>query len=229
MKASNVTIGIRKNENEEMEGYFYYREKAIASIKGQKKVTKNGKQLIELFIEGKEPEKQIIEKNDGTTYEIEKADITLFVNQTEKGSISVGGDLITDFGLYFPIQGWLDKERLSIRLEENDYVSAKFLENYGTPVTSIPDIDFSDEDLAQSDELFPDAASFYQKYVVSKKDARFTEKLNKQAPRIMPSLTKKKAPVTQGQLDLAKDNLVKAKANVDKFPLTAVETEEIPF
>jgi hypothetical protein len=229
MKASNVTIGIRKNENEEMEGYFYYREKAIASIKGQKKVTKNGKQLIELFIEGKEPEKQIIEKNDGTTYEIEKADITLFVNQTEKGSVSVGGDLITDFGLYFPIQGWLDKERLSIRLEENDYVSAKFLENYGTPVTSIPDIDFSDEDLAQSDELFPDAASFYEKYVISKKDARFTEKLNKQAPRIMPSSTKKKAPVTQGQLDLAKNNLVKAKANVDKFPLTAVETEEIPF
>jgi hypothetical protein len=223
MKASNVTIGIRKNENEEMEGYFYYREKAIASIKGQKKVTKNGKQLIELFIEGKEPEKQVIEKSDGTTYEIEKADITLFVNQTEKGSVSVGGDLITDFGLYFPIQGWLDKERLSIRLEENDYVSAKFLENYGTPVTSIPDIDFSDEDLAQSDELFPDAASFYEKYVISKKDARFTEKLNKQAPRIMPSSVKKK-PVTQGQIDLAKDNLTKARAAG-----TAVETEEIPF
>jgi hypothetical protein len=223
MKAQNVTIGIRKNENEEMEGYFYYREKAIASIKGQKKVTKSGKQLIELFIEGKEPEKQTITKDDGTSYEIEKADITLFVNQTEKGSVSVGGDLITDFGLYFPIQGWLDKERLSIRLEENDYVSAKFLENYGTPVTSIPDIDFSDEDLAQSDELFPDAASFYEKYVISKKDARFTEKLNKQAPRIMPSSTKKKAPVTQGQLDLAKDNLVKAKAK------TAVETEEVPF
>jgi hypothetical protein len=223
MKASNVTIGIRKNENEEMEGYFYYREKAIASIKGQKKVTKNGKQLIELFIEGKEPEKQLIEKSDGTIYEIEKADITLFVNQTEKGSVSVGGDLITDFGLYFPIQGWLDKERLSIRLEENDYVSAKFLENYGTPVTSIPDIDFSDEDLAQSDELFPDAASFYEKYVISKKDARFTEKLNKQAPRIMPSSVKKK-PVTQGQIDLAKDNLTKARAAG-----TAVETEEIPF
>lgn len=222
MKASNVTIGIRKNENEEMEGYFYYREKAIASVKGQKKVTKNGKQLIELFIEGKEPEKQVIEKNDGTTYEIEKADITLFVNQTEKGSISVGGDLITDFGLYFPIQGWLDKERLSIRLEENDYVSAKFLENYGTPVTEIADIDFSDEDLAQSDELFPDAANFYEKYVVSKKDARFTEKLNKQAPRIMPSSAKKK-PVTQGQLDLAKDNLVKSKAK------TVAETEERPF
>jgi hypothetical protein len=222
MKAQNVIIGIRKNENEEMEGYFYYREKAIASVKGQKKVTKNGKQLIELFLEGKEPEMQTITKDDGTTYEIEKADITLFVNQTEKGSISVGGDLITDFGLYFPIQGWLDKERLSIRLEENDYVSAKFLENYGTPVTSIPDIDFSDEDLAQSDELFPDAASFYEKYVISKKDARFTEKLNKQAPRIMPSSVKK-APVTQGQLDLAKDNLVKAKAK------TAVETEEEPF
>ena len=201
MKAQNVTIGIRKNENEEMEGYFYYREKAIASIKGQKKVTKSGKQLIELFIEGKEPEKQTITKDDGTSYEIEKADITLFVNQTEKGSVSIGGDLITDFGLYFPIQGWLDKERLSIRLEENDYVSAKFLENYGTPVTSIPDIDFSDEDLAQSDELFPDADSFYKKYVISKKDARFSEKLNKQAPRIMPSSTKKKAPITQGQID----------------------------
>ena len=223
MKAQNVIIGIRKNENEEMEGYFYYREKAIASIKGQKKVTKNGKQLIELFIEGKEPEKQVIEKNDGTTYEIDKADITLFVNETDKGSISVGGDLITDFGLYFPIQGWLDKERLSIRLEENDYVSAKFLENYGTPVTEIADIDFSDEDLAQSDELFPDAASFYEKYVISKKDARFTEKLNKQAPRIMPSSAKKKAPVTQGQIDLAKDNLVKSKAK------TVVETEERPF
>jgi hypothetical protein len=221
MKAQNVIIGIRKNENEEMEGYFYYREKAIASIKGQKKVTKNGKQLIELFIEGKEPEKQVIEKNDGTTYEIDKADITLFVNETDKGSISVGGDLITDFGLYFPIQGWLDKERLSIRLEENDYVSAKFLENYGTPVTEIADIDFSDEDLAQSDELFPDAASFYEKYVISKKDARFTEKLNKQAPRIMPS--SKKKPVTQGQIDLAKDNLVKSKAK------TVVETEERPF
>jgi hypothetical protein len=223
MKAQNVIIGIRKNENEEMEGYFYYREKAIASIKGQKKVTKNGKQLIELFLEGKEPEMQTITKDDGTTYEIEKPDVTLFVNQTEKGSVSIGGDLITDFGLYFPIQGWLDKERLSIRLEENDYVSAKFLENYGTPVTSIPDIDFSDEDLAQSDELFPDAASFYEKYVISKKDARFTEKLNKQAPRIMPSSTKKKAPVTQGQLDLAKDNLTKARAK------TAVETEERPF
>jgi len=222
MKAQNVIIGIRKNENEEMEGYFYYREKAIASVKGQKKVTKNGKQLIELFLEGKEPEMQTITKDDGTTYEIEKADITLFVNQAEKGSISVGGDLITDFGLYFPIQGWLDKERLSIRLKENDYVSAKFLENYGTPVTEIADIDFSDEDLAQSDELFPGAASFYEKYVISKKDARFTEKLKKQAPRIMPSSVKK-APVTQGQIDLAKDNLVKSKAK------TAVETEEIPF
>jgi hypothetical protein len=223
MKAQNVIIGIRKNEAEEYEGYFYYREKAIASVKGQKKVTKNGKQLIELFLEGKEPEMQTITKDDGTTYEIEKPDVTLFVNQTEKGSVSIGGDLITDFGLYFPIQGWLDKERLSVRLEENNYISEKFLENYGTPVTSIPDIDFSDEDLAQSDELFPDAASFYEKYVVSKKDARFTEKLNKQAPRIMPSSTKKKAPVTQGQLDLAKDNLVKAKAK------TAVETEEVPF
>jgi hypothetical protein len=223
MKAQKVTIGIRKNEAEEYEGYFYYKEKAIASVKGQKKVTKNGKQLIELFLEGKDPEMQTITKEDGTTYEIEKPDVTLFVNQTEKGSVSIGGDLITDFGLYFPIQGWLDKERLSVRLEENNYISEKFLENYGTPVTSIPDIDFSDEDLAQSDELFPDAASFYEKYVVSKKDARFTEKLNKQAPRIMPSSTKKKAPVTQGQLDLAKDNLVKAKAK------TAVETEEVPF
>jgi hypothetical protein len=223
MKAQNVIIGIRKNEGEEYEGYFYYKEKAIASVKGQKKVTKNGKQLIELFIEGKEPEKQTITKDDGTTYEIEKPDVTLFVNQTEKGSISVGGDLITDFGLYFTIQGWLDKERLSVRLEWNDYVSEKFLENYGTPVTSIPDIDFSDEDLAQSDELFPDADSFYKKYVISKKDARFSEKLNKQAPRIMPSSTKKKAPVTQGQIDLAKDNLVKSKAK------TAVETEELPF
>jgi hypothetical protein len=223
MKAQNVIIGIRKNEAEEYEGYFYYKEKAIASVKGQKKVTKNSKQLIELFLEGKEPEMQTITKDDGTTYEIEKPDVTLFVNQTEKGSVSIGGDLITDFGLYFPIQGWLDKERLSVRLEWNDYVSEKFLENYGVPVTSIPDIDFSDEDLAQSDELFPDAASFYEKYVVSKKDARFSEKLNKQAPRIMPSSTKKKAPVTQGQIDLAKDNLVKAKAK------TVVETEEIPF
>jgi len=223
MKAQNVIIGIRKNEGEEYEGYFYYKEKAIASVKGQKKVTKNGKQLIELFLEGKEPEIQTITKDDGTTYEIEKPDVTLFVNQTEKGSVSIGGDLITDFGLYFPIQGWLDKERLSVRLEWNDYVSEKFLENYGTPVTSIPDIDFSDEDLAQSDELFPDAASFYEKYVISKKDARFTEKLNKQAPRIMPGAAKKKAPVTQGQLDLAKDNLTKAKAK------TAVETEEVPF
>ena len=179
--------------------------------------------MIELFLEGKEPEIQTITKDDGTTYEIEKPDVTLFVNQTEKGSVSIGGDLITDFGLYFPIQGWLDKERLSVRLEWNDYVSEKFLENYGTPVTSIPDIDFSDEDLAQSDELFPDAASFYEKYVISKKDARFTEKLNKQAPRIMPGAAKKKAPVTQGQLDLAKDNLTKAKAK------TAVETEEVPF
>jgi hypothetical protein len=223
MKAENVIIGIRKNETEEYEGYFYYKEKAIASVKGQKKVTKNGKQLIELFLEGKEPEMQTITKDDGTTYEIEKPDVTLFVNQTENGSVSIGGDLITDFGLYFPIQGWLDKKRLSVRLEENSYISEKFLENYGTPVTSIPDIDFSDEDLAQSDELFPDAASFYEKYVISKKDARFTEKLNKQAPRIMPSSTKKKAPVTQGQLDLAKDNLTKARAK------TAVETEEVPF
>jgi hypothetical protein len=224
MKAQNVIIGIRKNEAEEYEGYFYYKEKAIASVKGQKKVTKNGKQLIELFLEGKEPEMQTITKDDGTTYEIEKPDVTLFVNQTEKGSVSIGGDLITDFGLYFPIQGWLDKERLSVRLEGNDYISAKFLESFGTPVTSIPDIDFSDEDLAQSDELFPDAASFYEKYVISKKDARFTEKLNKQAPRIMPGAAKKKAPVTQGQLDLAKDNLVKAKAAG-----TAVESEEVPF
>ena len=220
MKAQNIIIGIRKNENEEMEGYFYYREKAIASIKGQKKVTKSGKQLIELFIEGKEPEKQTITKDDGTSYEIEKADITLFVNQTEKGSVSVGGDLITDFGLYFPIQGWLDKERLSVRLEWNDYVSEKFLENYGTPVTSIPDIDFSDEDLAQSDELFPDAASFYEKYVISKKDARFTEKLNKQAPRIMPSPTKKTT--------VTKEELTKAKSEALAKTKT-VATEEIPF
>jgi hypothetical protein len=224
MKAADVIIGIRKNEAEEYEGYFYYKEKAIASIKGQKKVTKNGSQLIELFLEGKEPEMQTVKRGDGTTYEIEKPDVTLFVNQTEKGSVSIGGDLITDFGLYFPIQGWLDKERLSVRLEENDYISEKFLEKYDIPVTSIPDIDFSDEDLAQSDKLFPDAASFYEKYVISKKDARFTEKLNKQAPRIMPSSTKKKAPVTQGQLDLAKDNFMKARAAG-----TAVETEEIPF
>lgn len=222
MKAQNVIIGIRKNEAEEYEGYFYYREKAIASVKGQKKVTKNGSQLIELFLEGKEPEMQTVKRGDGTTYEIEKPDVTLFVNQTEKGSVSIGGDLITDFGLYFPIQGWLDKERLSVRLEENNYISEKFLEKYDVPVTSIPDIDFSDEDLAQSDELFPDAANFYEKYVVSKKDARFTEKLNKQAPRIMPSSAKKK-PVTQGQLDLAKDNLVKSKAK------TVAETEERPF
>jgi hypothetical protein len=40
----------------------------------------------------------------------------------------------------------------------------------------------------------------------------------------MPGAAKKKAPVTQGQLDLAKDNLVKAKAAG-----TAVESEEVPF
>lgn len=219
MKAQNVIIGIRKNEAEEYEGYFYYKEKAISSIKGQKKVTKNGKHLIELYLEGKEPEMQTITKDDGTTYEIEKPDVTLFLNQTEKGSISLGGDLITDFGLYFPIQGWLDKERMSVRLEENDYISEKFLKDYGTPVTQIADIDFSDEDLAQSDELFPAAAEFFEKYVISKRDARFSEKLNKQAPRIMPSSTKK-APVTQGQLDLAKKQAL-AK--------TKVEDAEISF
>ena len=215
MKAQNVIIGIRKNEAEEYEGYFYYKEKAIASIRGQKKVTKNGKHLIELYLEGKEPETQTITKDDGTSYEIEKPDVTLFLNQTEKGSISLGGDLITDFGLYFPIQGWLDKERMSVRLEENDYISENFLKAYGTPVTQIADIDFSDEDLAQSEKLFPDAAAFLEKYVISKRDARFSEKLNKQAPRIMPSSTKK-APVTQGQIDLAKGK-------------TATETEEMPF
>ncbi len=194
MKAQNVIIGIRKNEVEEYEGYFYYKEKAISSIKGQKKVTKNGKHLIELYLEGKEPEMQTITKDDGTSYEIEKPDVTLFLNQTEKGSISLGGDLITDFGLYFPIQGWLDKERMSVRLEENDYISENFLKAYGTPVT---------EDLAQSEKFFPDAAAFFEKYVISKRDARFSEKLNKTAPRIMPSSIKK-APVTQGQLDLAK-------------------------
>ena len=203
MKAQNVIIGIRKNEAEEYEGYFYYKEKAIASIRGQKKVTKNGKHLIELYLEGKEPETQTITKDDGTSYEIEKPDVTLFLNQTEKGSISLGGDLITDFGLYFPIQGWLDKERMSVRLEENDYISENFLKAYGTPVTQIADIDFSDEDLAQSEKLFPDAENFYKEYVISKRDARFSEKLNKTAPRIMPS-SAKKAPVTQGQLDLAK-------------------------
>lgn len=203
MKAQNVIIGIRKNEVEEYEGYFYYKEKAISSIKGQKKVTKNGKHLIELYLEGKEPEMQTITKDDGTSYEIEKPDVTLFLNQTEKGSIGLGGDLITDFGLYFPIQGWLDKERMSVRLEENDYISENFLKAYGTPVTQIADIDFSDEDLAQSEKFFPDAAAFFEKYVISKRDARFSEKLNKTAPRIMPSSIKK-APVTQGQLDLAK-------------------------
>lgn len=203
MKAQNVIIGIRKNEAEEYEGYFYYKEKAISSIKGQKKVTKNGKHLIELYLEGKEPEMQTITKDDDTSYEIEKPDVTLFLNQTEKGSISLGGDLITDFGLYFPIQGWLDKERMSVRLEENDYISENFLKAYGKPVTEIAEIDFSDEDLAQSEGLFPDAAAFFKKYVISKRDARFSEKLNKQAPRIMPSSTKK-APVTQEQLDLAK-------------------------
>lgn len=223
MRAENIIIGIRKNEAEEYEGYFYYKEKAIASIKGQKKVTPKGKHLIELYLEGKEPEMQTIEKNDGTSYQIEKPDITLFLNQTEKGSISLSGDLITDFGLYFPIQGWLDKERMSVRLEENDYISENFLKAYGTPVTQITDIDFSDEDLAQSDELFPSATDFFEKYVISKKDARFSEKLNKAAPRIMPSSTKK-APVTQRQLDLAKDNLKKARAIG-----TATETEEIPF
>ena len=50
MKAQNVIIGIRKNEVEEYEGYFYYKEKAISSIRGQKKVTKNGKHLIELYL-----------------------------------------------------------------------------------------------------------------------------------------------------------------------------------
>lgn len=219
MRAENIIIGIRKNEAEEYEGYFYYKEKAIASIKGQKKVTPKGKHLIELYLEGKEPEMQTITKDDGTSYQIEKPDITLFLNQTEKGSISLGGDLITDFGLYFPIQGWLDKERMSVRLEENDYISENFLKAYGTPVTQITDIDFSDEDLAQSDELFPSATDFFEKYVISKKDARFSEKLNKAAPRIMPSSTKK-TTVTQGQLDLAKKQAL-AK--------TKVEDTEIPF
>jgi hypothetical protein len=224
MKAQSVIIGIRKNAVEDYEGYFYYKEKATTSIKGQKKITKNGKHLIELYFEGKEPEMQTITKDDGTTYEIEKPDIILFLNQTEKGSISLGGDLITDFGLYFPIQGWLDKERMSVRLEANyDYISENFIKAYGNPVFSIADIDFSDEDLAQSERLFPDAAAFFKKYVISKRDARFSEKLNKTAPRIMPSSTKK-APVTQGQLDLAKDNVKKARATG-----TATETEEIPF
>jgi len=210
MKAQNITIGIRKTETEEYEGYLYYREKALASIKGQKKVTKTGKHLIELYFEGKKPETQVITRDDGTEYTIDKPDVTLFLNITKNGNVSIGGDLVTDFGLWFPIQGWLDKERMSVRLTETDYINDNFKEQYGEPVTDVPEVDFSDEDLALSDKLFPVAAQFYFDYVISKKDARFTDKLDRSAPNILTmklealkkaANTRAKTKVAQGQLN----------------------------
>jgi hypothetical protein len=64
-------------------------------------------------------------------------------------------------------------------------------------------IELFDEDLAMSDELFPQAQAFYDQYA-SEKAIEIEDLINVNAPRLMPGAAKKKAPVTQGQLDLAK-------------------------
>jgi hypothetical protein len=233
-KHTQIIIAKEQGSDDTYEGYEFYKGKALQSIKGRKKefaIKGKEKTIIELFFEGKPVQTKIEKTQEGKEFTVEVPDITLWLSFTPNGGVSASGDYISDFGLFYPVSGWFSKTRKSYTLEEkiykkdNEYdqtAKAKFIEKYGEIITSIPEIEFSDEDLAMSDELFPQAQAFYDQYA-SEKAIEIEDLVNANAPRLMPGAAKKKAPVTQGQIDLAKDNLVKAKAK------TAVETEEIPF
>jgi hypothetical protein len=238
MKAADIEIVITKQAGSDdlYEGYLFYKKTALQSVKAEKinytsKSTNKSGAFINVFLEGKPIEYEEYETDKGEKGQRAKPDIKLWVSIFQSGSVKVQGDFISDFGLFYQVESFFSPERESYTLREriydkkNEYdkkAQFEFIEKYAEIITDIPEIDFTEEDLALSAELFPEALDFYEKYANIKK-VQTSELVNQSAPRLMPGAAKKKAPITQGQIDLAKDNLVKAKAK------TAVETEEIPF
>lgn len=213
MKAQNVIIGFRKIQLNEVEaeyrGYIWYKGKAIASMVGERNTTDTADSL-KFFLDGKPVELETIITKAGKRMDVAIPDINLFINPTASGSVGISGSYISDFGLFFPVSGWLNKEKGSCRLTLKEYdpkneydqkAKASFIQKYGTIADNIPECDFSDEDLTESDKLFPEASDFFELFIKEKPKA--SSKVNPNAPRIMPS-SRKKAPVTQEQLDLAK-------------------------
>jgi hypothetical protein len=238
MRAADIDIVITKQAGSDdlYEGYLFYKKIALQSVKGEKitfedKQSKKPSTFINLFMEGKPVEMEDYTNSKGEKGQRPKPDIQLWATVFQSGSVQVRGDFISDFGLFYQVEGYFSPERESFTVRERTYdkkneydnkAQFNFIEKYAEIITDIPEVEYSEEDLALSVELFPDAAGFYERYASIKKVA-VKDLVNPNAPRLMPGAAKKKAPVTQGQLDLAKDNLVKAKAK------TAAETEEIPF
>ena len=213
-KYTQIIIAKESGSDDTYEGYEFYKGKALQSIKGRKKVVTKGKDktIIELFFEGKPVQTKVEKNQEGKEFTVEIPDITLWLNFTLNGGVSASGDYISDFGLFYPVSGWFSKTKKSYTLKEkiykkdNEYdqtAKAKFIEKYGEIITSVPEIEFSDDDLAMSDELFPQAQAFYNQYA-SEKAIEIEDLINPNTPRLMPGAAKKKAPVTQEQLDLAK-------------------------
>jgi len=238
MKAADIEIVITKQagSGDLYEGYLFYKKIALQSVKGEKitfedKQSKKPSTFINLFMEGKPVEIEDYTNSKGEKGQRPKPDIQLWATVFQSGSVQVRGDFISDFGLFYQVEGYFSPERESFTVREriydkkNEYdnkAQFNFIEKYAEIITDIPEVEYSEEDLALSVELFPDAADFYEKYASIKKVA-VKDLVNANAPRLMPGAAKKKAPVTQGQIDLAKDNLTKVKAK------RVVETEEIPF
>jgi hypothetical protein len=238
MKAADIEIVITKQAGSDnlYEGYLFYKKIALQSVKGEK-ITLEGTEskkpstFINLFMEGKPVEIEDYINSKGEKGQRPKPDIQLWATVFQSGSVQVRGDFVSDFGLFYQVEGYFSPERESFTVRERTYdkkneydnkAQFNFIEKYAEIITDIPEVEYSEEDLALSVELFPDAIDFYERYASIKK-VTVKDLVNPNAPRLMPGAAKKKAPVTQGQLDLAKDNLTKAKAK------TAVETEELPF
>ena len=219
MKAADIDIVITKQAGSDdlYEGYLFYKKTALQTVKGEKisyedKQTKKPSTFINLFMEGKPVEMEDFTNSKGEKGQRPKPDIQLWATVFQSGSVQVRGDFISDFGLFYQVEGYFSLEKESFTVREriynktNEYdnkAQFNFVEKYAEIITDIPEVEYSEEDLALSAQLFPDAADFYEKYASMKK-VTVKDLVNPNAPRLMPGAAKKKAPVTQEQLDLAK-------------------------
>lgn len=218
MKAQDIELVFTKQPDSDnlYYGYLFYKKAALQSLVAEKikykdKRTGDDKSFINLFLEGKTLEYEEYTDKNGEVKQIPKADIQLWVTIFEAGSVKINGDFISDFGLFYQVESFYSASKGSFTLRPRKYkegntyddkAQADFIKKYAEIITDIPEIEFSDEDLARSVELFPDAPAFYEQYA-SSESKPVADFINEKAPRLMPSAAKNpaKTKITQGQLN----------------------------
>lgn len=193
MKAKDIVFVIKKNEEEgTYRGFQYYKGYPIASLIGEKR----GQKVLEVFIEGKEVEQETyIDKQTGEERIKDKPDLTIFLNVTNNGNVSGGADYVSDFGLFFPVQGWINQALGSLRLVQNtNEKSIKFFtERFTDPITDVPEVEFDEEELAKSFEVFEGSKEFFELYGKGT-DEKLKELRDANKARILPVKNAAKPP-----------------------------------